>query len=78
MTLSENEKMLFEVAHRLPAELLNQVVFLGGAVVGCLITDEGMGEARSTQDVDLVVEINSDQSSRGSRENSEVPDSRHR
>jgi len=59
MKIAENEKMLLEVARKLPAELLKQVVFLGGAVVGCLLTDEGIGEVRATQDVDLVVGITS-------------------
>jgi len=59
MKITENEKMLLEVARKLPADLLSQVVFLGGAVVGCLLTDEGAGEVRSTQDVDMVVGITS-------------------
>jgi len=57
MKITENERMLLEVARKLPVDLLKQVVFLGGAVVGCLLTDEGIGEVRGTQDVDLVVGI---------------------
>lgn len=59
MKITENERMLLEVARRLPADLLKQVVFLGGAVVGSLLTDEGAGEVRNTQDVDMVVGITS-------------------
>jgi len=58
MKLTENEKMILEVARKLPLELLKQVIFLGGAVVGLLVTDKGMGEPRPTHDVDLVVGTN--------------------
>lgn len=57
--MTDNERMLLEVAARLPENLLRQVVFLGGAVAGSLLTDSGVGEVRSTQDVDLVVGITS-------------------
>jgi len=38
-------------------ELREKVVFLGGAVVGLLITDEAAPSVRPTQDVDIIVEI---------------------
>ena len=59
MKNTENERMLLEVARKLPSDLVKQAVFLGGAVVGCLLTDDGAGEVRSTQDVDMVVGITS-------------------
>ncbi|MBF0548440.1 MAG: hypothetical protein HQM08_28655 [Candidatus Riflebacteria bacterium] len=59
MKITENEKMLLGVARRIPSDMLKEVVFLGGAIIGCLLTDEGVGESRITQDVDLVVGITS-------------------
>lgn len=38
-------------------ELRQQVVFLGGAVVGLLVTEEGGIPLRATKDVDVLVEI---------------------
>ena len=54
--MSENIEMVKTVAHRL-GELRDDVVFLGGAVVGLLTTDPAAGEARPTKDVDLIVHI---------------------
>lgn len=44
------------VAARL-GPLWERVMFLGGAVVGLLVTDEAAPEIRATQDVDCVVEV---------------------
>ena len=38
-------------------DLCDQVVFLGGATIGLLITDPGAEEARPTIDVDLIIEV---------------------
>ena len=40
-------------------ELLDQVVFLGGAVTGLFFTDNAADEVRFTQDVDVIVEVTS-------------------
>ena len=45
-----------EVARRL-GPLREQVVFLGGAATGLLITDEAAPEMRVTDDVDVIVEV---------------------
>ncbi len=55
MPLSINEQMLLTVASSLPAELKDQVVFLGGSVVSLLVTDEAFSGIRTTRDVDLIV-----------------------
>jgi predicted nucleotidyltransferase len=55
--LTANEKMLLEVAKKLPDDLREQVVFLGGSVVSLLLTDKGIGEVRTTQDVDFVIDV---------------------
>ncbi len=47
--------MLLTVASSLPAELKDQVVFLGGSVVSLLVTDEAFSGIRTTRDVDLIV-----------------------
>lgn len=39
--------------------LLENLVFLGGAVTGLLVTDEGAGAPRATLDVDAIAEITS-------------------
>ncbi len=44
------------VAHKL-GSLVEQVVFLGGATVGLLLTEEGAPDVRETRDVDIIVEI---------------------
>jgi hypothetical protein len=46
------------VAERL-GSLLDRVVFLGGAVVGLLVTDSAAGSPRLTVDVDIVIEMTS-------------------
>lgn len=40
-------------------DLCSEVVFLGGAVVGLLITEPGALSQRTTKDVDVAIEINS-------------------
>lgn len=44
-------------AARLLRPLLDELVFIGGAVTGLLLTDEAAGEPRSTLDVDAIAEI---------------------
>jgi hypothetical protein len=39
--------------------LLEQIAFVGGCVIGLLITDPGAGPVRTTLDVDAIVEISS-------------------
>jgi hypothetical protein len=51
-------EMLELVATELP-DLLDEVVFLGGAVVGILVTDPAAREPRATTDVDIIVEAGS-------------------
>ena len=46
------------VAEKL-GDLRDQVVFLGGAVVGLLVTDPGARPPRATKDVDVTIEIGS-------------------
>lgn len=51
-----NVMSLEVVAQHLGAELLERMVFVGGAVAGLLITDAAMPAIRPTEDVDLVVQ----------------------
>ncbi len=44
-------------AARLLRPLVQELVFVGGAVTGLLITDEAAGDPRSTLDVDAIAEI---------------------
>lgn len=56
MSANDPNVMLLEtVAQNLGADLLEQFVFVGGAVAGLLITDPAMPGIRPTEDVDLVV-----------------------
>ena len=52
-----NILLLETVAQHLGAELLERMVFVGGAVAGLLITDPAMPSIRPTEDVDLVVQV---------------------
>ena len=52
-----NIMLLETVAQHLGAELLERMVFVGGAVAGLLITDPAMPSIRPTEDVDLVVHL---------------------
>lgn len=45
------------VAERLGEELCNEVVFVGGAIAGLLITDPAQPPIRATQDVDLICDV---------------------
>ena len=49
-----NVFLLERVAEQLGEALLEQLVFVGGAVAGVLITDPAMPEIRPTQDVDVI------------------------
>src|SRR5450830_6653 len=51
-----NVALLEMVAHHLGDALHEQMVFVGGAVAGLLITDPAMPAIRPTEDVDLVVQ----------------------
>jgi hypothetical protein len=52
-----NVALVEVVAHYLGDALREQLVFVGGAVAGLLITDPAMPAIRSTDDVDLVVHV---------------------
>jgi hypothetical protein len=56
--LSRNIEQLITVARQL-GPLLPELVFVGGAVTGLLVTDEGAGAPRVTRDVDAIAEISS-------------------
>jgi len=51
-----NIALLNIVADHLGDVLCEEVVFVGGAVAGLLITDPAMPSIRPTEDVDLIVE----------------------
>jgi len=51
-----NALMLESVARKLGDDLLGELVFVGGAVAGLLITDPAMPAIRPTEDVDLLVQ----------------------
>ena len=53
-----NREYLIETATLL-GPLRNELVFVGGAVTGLLVTDPGAGEPRVTIDVDAIAEISS-------------------
>lgn len=52
-----NVQMLEIVAARLGNELCEQLVFVGGAVAGLLITDPAQPPIRPTEDVDLLAQL---------------------
>lgn len=51
-----NVLLLEVVARQLGDALLDELVFVGGAVAGLLITDPAMPAIRPTEDVDLLVQ----------------------
>ncbi|MBK9385475.1 MAG: hypothetical protein IPN34_11760 [Planctomycetes bacterium] len=53
-----NREALLAVARAL-AEMREEVVFVGGAVVGMLLSDPAAARPRSTDDVDTIVEVRS-------------------
>ncbi|NQT64526.1 MAG: hypothetical protein HQ556_16305 [Candidatus Marinimicrobia bacterium] len=53
-----NLSILQSVATQL-GPLLDEVVFIGGAITSFLLTDEAQPEARSTIDIDVIIEIGS-------------------
>ena len=53
-----NRRQLLDTAHAL-GEICNELVFLGGSIVGLLITDTGSQPVRPTEDVDVIVEVTS-------------------
>jgi predicted nucleotidyltransferase len=56
MNPNDPNVMLLElVADRLGGELRSELVFVGGAVAGILITDPALPAIRATQDVDVIV-----------------------
>ena len=52
-----NVALLERAAEQLGEALLEQLVFVGGAVAGVLITDPAMPEIRPTQDVDVICRV---------------------
>jgi predicted nucleotidyltransferase len=57
MNDSNREQLI--AAARLLRPLLGELVFVGGAVTGLLITDEAAADPRTTLDVDVIAEITS-------------------
>lgn len=53
-----NQERLFAAAHAL-APLLDELVFLGGAITGVLVTDPAAAPLRPTEDVDVILEVGS-------------------
>lgn len=58
MTLPPPIELLTYASERL-GDLCSEVVFLGGAIVGLLVTEPGAAPPRATKDVDVAIEINS-------------------
>lgn len=54
--LADNLQAIRLVAERL-STLTDRVVFLGGAVVGLLVTETGASRPRATRDVDIILEV---------------------
>jgi len=52
-----NVFLLERAAEQLGEALLEQLVFVGGAVAGVLVTDPAMPEIRPTQDVDVICSV---------------------
>ena len=52
-----NVSLLERAAAQLGEALLEQLVFVGGAVAGVLITDPAMPEIRPTHDVDVICRV---------------------
>ena len=52
-----NVFLLERAAEQLGEALLEQLVFVGGAVAGALVTDPAMPEIRPTQDVDVICSV---------------------
>lgn len=57
MTPAAAGRVLVETVARRLGPLRAEVAFLGGAAVSLLLSDEGAPEARSTVDVDVIVEV---------------------
>jgi hypothetical protein len=57
MNDSNREQLI--IAARLLRPLLGELVFVGGAVTGLLITDEAAADPQTTFDVDAIAEITS-------------------
>lgn len=56
MSTDPNYAMLVRVARRL-GDLREEVVFVGGAIMGLLVTDPAVAPLRATDDVDVIVEV---------------------
>jgi hypothetical protein len=54
--IDPNREQLIRTAEAL-GELSEDLVFLGGSIVGILITDLGSEPVRATEDVDVIVEV---------------------
>jgi hypothetical protein len=55
--MSDVDRVAIEVVSRALAELRDNVMFLGGMAAGFLITDPAVAPLRTTDDVDLVVDV---------------------
>lgn len=56
--MNQNIQMIDEVSILL-GELIENIVFIGGAITSILITDPAISDVRPTKDVDVVVEVSS-------------------
>jgi predicted nucleotidyltransferase len=54
----EVRQLLLRAAHAL-GELADEMVFVGGATTGLLVSDRGAPEVRITRDVDVIIEVSS-------------------
>ena len=52
----QNVAMIATVALRLGRQFLNRVVFVGGAILVLLLTDDSVRDIRPTGDVDVIIE----------------------
>jgi len=55
--VNANLAMVTAVAEQLDAELREQCVFVGGAIVDLFVSDPGARSIRPTDDVDLVIDL---------------------
>lgn len=57
MTRLENHKALISGVADALGDMLDRVVFVGGAIAGLLLTDDLASDVRPTGDVDFIVEV---------------------
>lgn len=52
----KNIESLTIISHRL-GELLREVTFIGGGIIGLLITDKAAPDVRFTVDIDCIIDV---------------------